>query len=451
MTCRFFLFFAAGQMLAETLAIHITSPDITPLTPMMLPHLGACGALLVALLALTGRHCCAARTGASLSVALHRRTIRLKLSNQRESVKKDVVHKTAYYGPVDLGTPSQRFSVVFDTGSGNLIVPGSTCTSEVCRKHAQFERHQSSTARPVSCDGTLPPVNSTPQQDEGDEVSILFGTGEIWGECVQDRLCMGSVCTRGSFIETTYESRNPFQFFSFDGVLGLSLPTMSQGPNFNFMSLMHNEGVLRDALFSVFMSDDDGEASEVTFGEVKEELLASNLIWANVARDSGYWEVKIGDITFDNMPQALCVDCHVAVDTGTSELAGPSEVIEQLKERLGVSKTCSNFHQLPRLGFLVEGHSLNLEPHDYIDKQGGECTVAMMPLDVPPPKGPLFVLGIPFLQHFVTVYDVSARRVGFAAAKHRSRSHSSTLLRLVDTRGHLANSSGHKDGFLRRP
>merc|ERR1719331_763658 len=41
-----------------------------------------------------------------------------------------------------------------------------------------------------------------------------------------------------------------------------------------------------------------------------------------------------------------------------------------------------------------------------------------MALDVPPPKGPLFIFGDPFLRRFVTIYDRNGPRVGFAVAKH---------------------------------
>jgi len=41
-----------------------------------------------------------------------------------------------------------------------------------------------------------------------------------------------------------------------------------------------------------------------------------------------------------------------------------------------------------------------------------------MALDVPPPKGPVFIFGDPFLRRFVTIYDRSKPAVGFAVAKH---------------------------------
>merc|ERR1719174_329232 len=128
--------------------------------------------------------------------------------------------------------------------------------------------------REVYCDGTPYEENQEPPHDE---VTITFGTGEIWGRCLQDNICIGTVCDRGSFIAATYESRNPFKWFAFDGVLGLALPSMSQGPDFNLMSRLKEGRVLRSALFSVFLSDFDSERSEVTFGEVKDHHLASDL------------------------------------------------------------------------------------------------------------------------------------------------------------------------------
>jgi len=394
----------------------------------------------------------ATQVGATATVALQRRTYQAEQRGGR------MVHKTAFFGNIRIGTPGQTFVVVFDTGSGNLLVPAAECTSEACRAHAQYQQSRSSTAERLRCDGA-----SSPNKPPDDEITVVFGTGEIWGRCVQDNICLGGHCNRGTFIAATYESRSPFKSFVFDGVLGLALDQMSQGPDFSFMERLRVSRALRQSVFSVFLSEDDTETSEVTFGRVRQEHLASDLFWVPVSRNTGYWEVQINDITIDNHPQELCIDCHVAVDTGTSELAGPSSVIQELAVRLNVMEDCSNYHTLPRLGFVIGGHILNLEPKDYVDNNGMGCEVTLMPLDVPPPKGPLFVFGIPFLQKFYTVYDIEQRQVGFGVAKHKGqvpdRIHTVMLQTGQSTRSGAAaapdapdrSALGRNSTFLARP
>jgi len=349
------------------------------------------------------------RTSVSVGLRKKRISSAIKGRNGLENA-----HKLAYFGQLAVGTPSQTFSVVFDTGSGNLIVPGIGCTSAACKNHRQFDKSKSSSTRLINCDGSEVGAGYDP-----DEITITFGTGHITGSCLQDRICLGDACTVGVFIASTDESPQPFSYFSFDGVLGLALDSMAQSKQFSMMSRLSESGQLQQPLFSVFLSDSDNEESEITFGEVKKEHMGSELFWVKVSGNSGYWEVHIDDITLNGKKQSLCQHCRVAVDTGTSELAGPSDIIAKLHSLLDVQSDCQNYDSLPDLGFVIGGRILTLTPRDYVDnKQGSSCDVSLMSLDVPPPKGPLFVFGIPFLTKYFTVYDHEKSMVGFAVAKH---------------------------------
>jgi len=337
-------------------------------------------------------------------------------------------HKMAYFGLVEVGTPRQGFSVVFDTGSGNLIVPGSDCTSRACEVHKRFSMRQSSTAKEVNCDGS-----DVGEGGDPDEITITFGTGSISGRCLQDQICLGSACSQGAFISASDESSHPFANFDFDGVLGLALPNMAQGSSFSMMERMSKGSSLRKPLFSVFLSDSDEETSEITFGKINRDHMASELFWVPVSGTVGYWEIMIEDITVDSERQGICEDCRVAVDTGTSQLAGPTPLVEKIEHILNVQSDCGNFHQLPELGFIIGEKVLSLSPSQYVEKGPGSCSLALMTLDVPPPNGPLFLFGIPFLQKYYSVYDHDKSQVGFAVAKHAGET-PPQLLSLTDVR-----------------
>merc|ERR1719335_545959 len=68
---------------------------------------------------------------------LTRRSHKSKRRSKRSRSK--VVHASEYYGKVAVGTPPQEFLVVFDTGSGNLLLPGKECTDEACTSHKRFD------------------------------------------------------------------------------------------------------------------------------------------------------------------------------------------------------------------------------------------------------------------------------------------------------------------------
>lgn len=349
------------------------------------------------------------RTQSSTTMKLERREIQpLALTQLDGMAAQGRDHKVAYYGEITVGTPPSRFTVVFDTGSGNLIIPGKTCKDEACTTHDRFDAEGSSTADKHSCVESASP---------DDSITIVFGTGSITGKCLRDNICVETLCTRGAFIVSTEESFHPFASMKFDGVLGLGRDSMARGPGFSLMRRMVENDLLAQPIFSAFLSDSADEDSEITFGEINRKRMASDLFWVPCVNSSGYWEVQIDDITLNNKRSEICPQCRVAVDTGTSMLAGPSDVVSQLESKLNVKGDCSNFNDLPNLGFLFGTHILNLEPDNYVRKLS-RCSLSFMTLDVPPPKGPLFVFGLPFLQRFFTVYDHANDKVGFAIAKH---------------------------------
>jgi len=98
-----------------------------------------------------------------------------------------VQHKSAYYGQISVGAPqSQLFEVVFDTGSGHLVLPSTMCRSQTCLDHRRYKRKASLLAQDIDVDGTL--VQAGQMRDQ---ITVSFGTGEVTGVFVKDRVCLG--------------------------------------------------------------------------------------------------------------------------------------------------------------------------------------------------------------------------------------------------------------------
>lgn len=318
-------------------------------------------------------------------------------------------HKSVFSGVIQVGARNESFAVVFDTGSGHLVLPGKACASPACVKHRQYGP-VAPTGRSIMHDG------SDVVGPEQDELTVNFGTGEVVGVFAEDRVCVGTACVTAHLIVATAMTDDPFLEFEFDGILGLGLGGLSQTPLFNL-------GERLGRIFAVFLSPRD-TGSEISFGGWNPGLLAAPLAWSDVVdKEEGYWKLAVDRVTVAGVELAACKGgCSAIADSGTSVLAAPTEAVNWMRARLAP--------MLVRSGGLcsaggativlaLAGATLALDADDFAEPKGdGACRLRLMKLDVPPPLGPLLVLGEPVLTKYYTVFDAGAARVGFGLAKH---------------------------------
>lgn len=326
------------------------------------------------------------------------------------------VHQPAYYGRILIGNPKQEFSVIFDTGSGNVIIPDASCRLGGCVNHNRFNAESSNSALDINLEG------DEVQGDYRDMVTITFGTGEIDGIYLQDTVCVGaSQCTKNRFIASTRQTAMPFAHLEFDGIVGLGFPALAEGPGFSLLDGLVAEGAVAKNQFAIFLGDNQ---DEITFGGYRPERMQNpnDIFWTPVTK-AYYWQVEADDLFTDANPTGICNSvwggkCRIAVDSGTNLLAGPSAVHRQLLHALPIAPDCSNFHTLPALGFMVAGKKLEIKPEYYVSRTksvyGDKCELFFLPLDLEPPLGPLFILGDPFFRSYYTIFDVENHRLGFA-------------------------------------
>lgn len=308
-----------------------------------------------------------------------------------------------YFAEIGLGTPPQTFKVVLDTGSSNLWVPGKSCSSIACFLHTKYDSAASSTYKA-----------------NGTEFEIRYGSGELSGFISQDTLTVGDLVVKHQdFAEATNEPGLAFAFGRFDGILGLGYDTISVNrvvpPFYNMLDQ------LDEPIFAFALGDgSDEEGGEFSLGSVNKDKFKGKLTWIPIRR-KGYWEVNLDSFTFGKETLELD-DTGAAIDTGTSLIAIPSDVAELLNKEIGAKKSwngqytveCSAIETLPDIQFNFSGHEFKLAASDYILNLQGSCISSFTGLDIPPPLGPIWIIGDSFLRRYYSVYDLGKNRVGLA-------------------------------------
>jgi hypothetical protein len=329
-----------------------------------------------------------------------------------------MLHATQYYGEVTVGTPPQKFKVIFDSGSGHLLIPSRKCEDPACAGHSRYNATNSSTGMQIGWSDE-PTKSIEPDSDDRDVSTIFFASGSAAGEFARDRVCVSEErCSVMDFVQLTEESDDPFKDAEWDGVMGLGLK-ISDANEFN---VLHNlVGNLSEPVLGIFLTN--GDDSALSFGHIDHNLFEGELKYQDIS-DEGYWQVKMDDFAIGGKASGICgkEGCQAVVDTGSSMLMAPPPMVSALEKALDVKEDCSNFDKLPTLGFTFQNQTFTLRPEDYIDSQktkNGQdgCWLGLLP--VPDTgKGPLVVLGYPFLRQVYTVLDAGATpRVGFASQK----------------------------------
>ncbi|CAO3599848.1 unnamed protein product [Absidia cylindrospora] len=313
-----------------------------------------------------------------------------------------------YYGVVELGTPPQPFTVVFDTGSSNLWVPSTHCSSIACFLHKRYDSSQSNSFI-----------------ENGTDFSIQYGSGSLEGFISQDTLHVGGISLpHQGFAESTKEPGFTFALARFDGILGLGYNTIAVQhvvpPFYN----MVNRELVDEPVFSFWLNDagDESDGGELVFGGMDPAHYQGDITWAPVTR-KGYWQIEMQDIKFDG--EYVDLDpIGAAIDTGSSLIVAPSTVAELINKQLGAKKNwsgqytidCDKVDDLPEFCFMFAEKDFCLDGKDYILNVQNQCISGFMGMDIPAPAGPIWIIGDVFLRKYYSVYDLGNDRVGLAKA-----------------------------------
>lgn len=240
-----------------------------------------------------------------------------------------------YYGEIGLGTPPQKFLVVFDTGSSNLWVPSSKCSifNIACYLHNKYTAEISET-----------------YVEDGREFAIQYGSGALTGFLSQDTLTVGKELEVKDqiFAEAVQEPSISFIAAYFDGIFGLGFPEIAVARVTPPFQNMIEQDLLPEPVFSFWLNRnaDDEQGGELVLGGVDPDHYAGEHTWVPVTR-RGFWQFTMDKLEIggssslrrqNEEPPLLTVcprGCQAIADTGTSLLVGPPDEISRINQAIG--------------------------------------------------------------------------------------------------------------------
>ncbi|VAH23037.1 unnamed protein product [Triticum turgidum subsp. durum] len=371
-----------------------------------------------------------------------------------------------YFGEIGVGTPPQKFTVIFDTGSSNLWVPSAKCYFSIaCYLHARYKAGASSTYK-----------------KNGKPAAIQYGTGSIAGYFSEDSVTVGDLVVKDQeFIEATKEpgeggeiifggmdpkhyvgehtyvpvtQKGYWQFDMGDVLVGGkstgfcaggcaaiadSGTSLLAGPTAIITEI--NEKIGAAGVVSqeckTIVSQYGQQILDLLLAETQPKKICSQVglctfdgtrgVSAGIRSVVDDEPVKSNGLRTDPM----CSACEMAVVWMQNQLAQNKtqdlilDYVNQLCNRLpspmGESAVdCASLGSMPDIEFTIGGKKFALKPEEYILKVGegaaAQCISGFTAMDIPPPRGPLWILGDVFMGPYHTVFDYGKLRVGFAKA-----------------------------------
>lgn len=311
-----------------------------------------------------------------------------------------------YSGPITVGTDGETVQVVYDTGSSNLWVPNKDCCSRFS-PHS-FYHHEKSAS--YTANGTT--------------FNIAYGSGPVAGFYSSDRIQIGDVSVDDyTFAEVNDVSGlgKGYSIGKFDGICGMGWDSISVDGVQTPVQALVASGKLSDPVFGFYIGDNKN--GELTLGGVNSQYYTGEFSYVPL-KDKSYWEIALDSMTMNG----AVVDANTKsaiVDSGTSLLAGPTDVVKAIATSLGATSILGKEYIVGcdkefNIAFTIGGQDYQLSNTDVNIADSSLCILGMMGIDIPAPRGPLWILGDVFMRKYYTKFDIGQERLGFALTNKAS-------------------------------
>jgi len=220
---------------------------------------------------------------------------------------------------------------------------------------------------------------------------------------------------------------------TYDGICGLGFSGNVSFPL--LVTQMKEAGLINSSIFSVYLGNDPTssgtQTGEIIFGGYDQQYMVSpNFSYVEAVGIPNYWSVNITGVNYGNSSLSIPPNYQAVIDTGTSFLVLPSQVLTNLitsieaadyscteDSELGVNVCdCSDSNQYSDLFFEFGNLTLNISSSAYTQYQDGQCVILIESTsDISDDPG-IMILGDVFIREYYTIFDADENRIGFVQA-----------------------------------
>ncbi|KAH7335762.1 aspartic peptidase domain-containing protein [Rhizoctonia solani] len=283
-------------------------------------------------------------------------------------------------GTITIGTPGQSFLIDFDTGSADLWVPSSSCTSSGCSPHKKYTATSSSTS-------------------------------------------MGGLSATSQYFSPVTSESSSFSSDPEDGILGLAFNSISSIGQPTLIDNLYSQGKISAPTFAFRLAT---TGSELCLGGVDTAKYTGSISYVSLTSKT-YW-LTTGS---SSVGSTVAYSGAMIIDSGTTVIVGPTSSVSSWWSKVSGAAACSTsvcgtsgyYTYLcaspPTVSFTFGGASFNIPSSDFnlgtVDNAGTRCVGAIVGTSGVPDNA--WIVGDTLMKQTYTVFDQANSRVGFATPK----------------------------------
>jgi hypothetical protein len=403
----------------------------------------------------------------------------------------------AYYGTVTVG--GQTVSAVYDTGSWDNVILSS------CKFHSPGTHEQCCAHNKCPYAGYASHHSKCFHKDPGEMEKLIFGSGTTWVKNGHDTLSIHSAIENASSLDIPkfplkvvvdsnmhlFEVANHLQ-----SIFGIGMEATKPGMPLDIMEVRRfmmcfDADPLKDGV--IFWNDED-RINQPQWKAI--DVIGDGVDWW-----SGFWVTETKGWKVQGPGKGKKADsigcengCAAIVDSGTTMMTAPRELVDQIEEAVGDLEDCSDLSKFPTVRFTLGDQEFTLPPESYIAEADGqydlqakpeELALPMLPLTAEDrrlhleakaqgkraevracallfeaesrpektPWGPLLIVGMPMLRKYAIQFDTGVKpaKMRFAEADAHCTSygskHEMQFSVSDDTSGHVHQDRWTQDRF----